>query len=71
MQAQQHTGSYYAASVNENTDYAPLQGEQVADICVIGAGFTGISTAFHLAEGGCIVHVIEANKVGCVASCFR
>ncbi|MDH3532041.1 MAG: FAD-binding oxidoreductase [Gammaproteobacteria bacterium] len=67
-QAQPHTGSYYAASVNDVTDYAPLRGEQSADVCVIGAGFTGISTALHLAERGYNVHVVEANKVGWGAS---
>jgi len=61
---QQHTGSYYAATVNEVTDYAPLRGAQHADVCVIGAGFTGISTALHLAERGYKVHVVEANRVG-------
>jgi gamma-glutamylputrescine oxidase len=67
-QKQPHTGSYYAATVNEVTDYAPLRGAQVADVCVIGAGFTGISTALHLAERGYKVHVLEANRVGWGAS---
>jgi gamma-glutamylputrescine oxidase len=67
-QAQSHTGSYYAASVNDVTDYAPLLGEQNADVCIVGAGFTGISTALHLAERGYNVHVVEANKVGWGAS---
>ncbi len=68
MNPQQHTGSYYAATVNEITNFAPLRGEQTADVCVIGAGFTGISTALHLAERGYNVHVVEANKVGWGAS---
>jgi len=65
---QQHTGSYYAATVNEVTDYAPLRGNQDADVCVIGAGFTGVSTALYLAERGYKVHVVEANRVGWGAS---
>jgi glycine/D-amino acid oxidase-like deaminating enzyme len=64
----QHTGSYYAATINNPTDYAALCGDQQADVCVIGAGFTGISTALHLAERGYNVHVVEANKVGWGAS---
>ena len=68
MQPQSHIGSYYAATVNDVTEYAPLSGEQTADVCVIGAGFTGISTALHLAERGYDVHVVEANKVGWGAS---
>ena len=67
-QAQPHTGSYYAATVNKVTDYARLRGAQNADVCVIGAGFTGISTALHLAERGYNVHVVEANRVGWGAS---
>ena len=68
MRAMPHTGSYYAATVNEKTDFAPLQGDQQADVCVIGAGFTGIATALNLAERGYNVHVVEANKVGWGAS---
>ncbi len=68
MQAQAHTGSYYAATIDQPTDFAPLLGEHSADVCVIGAGFTGISTALHLAERGYNVHVVEANKVGWGAS---
>ena len=67
-QSQTHIGSYYAASVNHVTDYAPLRGEQHADVCVVGAGFSGISTALHLAERGYDVHVVEANRVGWGAS---
>ena len=68
MRPQAHTGSYYAATVNDVTDFEPLRGEQRADVCVIGAGFTGISTALHLAERDYKVHVVEANKVGWGAS---
>ncbi|MEH6581370.1 MAG: FAD-binding oxidoreductase [Halioglobus sp.] len=66
--AQEHTGSYYAATANEITDYPPLRGEHSADVCVIGAGFTGLSTALHLAEKGFKVHVVETNRVGWGAS---
>jgi len=67
-QQQDHTGSYYAATVGDVTDFAQLHGEQSVDVCVIGAGFTGISTALHLAERGYKVAVVEANKVGWGAS---
>ena len=49
-------------------DYAPLEGAVRADVCLIGAGFTGISTDLHLAERGFKVHIVEANKVGWGAS---
>lgn len=68
IQPQPHTGSYYAATVNQQLDCQPLKGAQSADICVVGGGFTGISTALHLVERGYKVAVVEANKVGWGAS---
>ena len=67
-QPEEHTGSYFAATANHITNFSQLQGAQTADVCVIGAGFTGISTALHLAERGYNVHVVEANRVGWGAS---
>ncbi len=67
-QKQEHTSSYYAATVNEVTDYPVLEGSQSADVCVVGAGFTGVSTALTLAERGYSVALIEANRVGWGAS---
>lgn len=66
--AELHCPSYYAATANDKTDYGVLEGDVKADICVIGAGFTGISTALTLAERGFSVVVLEANKVGWGAS---
>ncbi len=63
-QRQEHTGSYYAATVNEVTDYPVLEGAKSADICVVGAGFTGTATALSLAERGYSVALVEANRVG-------
>ena len=67
-QRQEHTGSYYAASVNEVTDYPELEGAKSVDICVVGAGFTGVSTALTLAERGYSVALVEANRIGWGAS---
>lgn len=67
-QKQEHTSSYYAATVNEVTDYPVLQGSHSADICVVGAGFTGVATALTLAERGYSVALVEANRVGWGAS---
>jgi glycine/D-amino acid oxidase-like deaminating enzyme len=67
-QRQEHTGSYYAATVNEVTDYPVLEGAKSADVCVVGAGFTGTATALSLAERGYSVALVEANRVGWGAS---
>ena len=65
---QPHTASYYAATLNDTTRHAPLDGPSKVDVCVIGAGLTGISTALNLAERGYSVAVLEASKVGWAAS---
>ena len=67
-QKQEHTGSYYAATANAVTAYPALTGEVAADVCVIGAGFTGIATALTLAERGYSVVIVEANRIGWGAS---
>ncbi len=66
--AQEHTGSYYAATVNEVTDYPRLKEDIRVDVCVVGGGFTGISTALSLAERSYKVCVLEANRIGWGAS---
>ncbi|MFT7457633.1 MAG: gamma-glutamylputrescine oxidase [Planctomycetota bacterium] len=65
---QPHTGSYYAATANSIPDYPVLEGAHSADVCIIGAGFTGISSALHLAERGYKVCVVESNQVSWGAS---
>ena len=65
---QPHAASYYAATANDHREHATLRGAVSADVCVIGAGYTGISTAICLAERGYEVCVVEANCVGWGAS---
>ena len=68
MQNQPHVDSWYAASANQQLDFPALRGEASADVCVIGAGYTGLSTAIHLRQRGYSVIVLEANRVGWGAS---
>ena len=63
-----HAPSYYAASGAAQPDRPTLQGTTTADVCIIGAGYTGLSTALHLAEAGFKVVVLEAARVGWGAS---
>ena len=68
MQNQAHVDSWYAAIANPLPALPPLQGAHTADVCVIGAGYTGLSAALHLRQRGYSVTVLEANKVGWGAS---
>ncbi|MGG7517690.1 NAD(P)/FAD-dependent oxidoreductase [Allorhizobium undicola] len=63
-----HIDSWYAFSANDRHERPALQGEIEADVCVIGAGFTGISAALQLAENGYKVVVLEAARIGFGAS---
>lgn len=66
--AQNHAPSYYAASVNQTLEFPALQGEQTADVCIIGGGFSGLNTAIELAERGLSVVLLEAHRIGWGAS---
>ena len=46
----------------------PLKGDTTADVCIIGAGYTGLSAALELGEAGYKVVVLEAETIGFGAS---
>lgn len=47
---------------------SPLDGEEHAEVIIVGGGFTGLSTALHLAESGIAVALLEAHVPGWGAS---
>ncbi|MDI3397503.1 FAD-binding oxidoreductase [Pseudomonas sp. V88_4] len=65
---QEHAQSYYAASARASTPYPELEGDLIADVCVIGGGFTGVNTAIELAQRGLSVILLEARRIGWGAS---
>jgi gamma-glutamylputrescine oxidase len=68
MSILQHTGSYYADSANNKTPYSKLEASIDADVCVIGGGYSGLSSALHLQEQGFKVVLLEAGRIGWGAS---
>lgn len=64
-----HAPTYWIGTAGEPpADDGPVSGDMVADVVVIGSGYTGLSTAIHLAKNyGIQAVVLEANTVawGC------
>ena len=60
--------SYYASRATPLPRFAPAEGAIRCDVCVVGGGFTGLSTALHLAQRGYDVRLVEAQRVGFGAS---
>lgn len=68
MPHKDHPASYYAATANSANARPELQENKQVDVCIIGAGYTGLSTALFLLENGFSVAVLEAARVGFGAS---
>lgn len=60
--------SVWAATAAPGPDLPVITGAQQADVAVIGAGFTGLTTALALAEGGASVIVADTVEPGYGAS---
>jgi gamma-glutamylputrescine oxidase len=65
---QPYVNSYYATTRNNVGDFPILDQVIECDVCVIGAGYTGLSSALFLTEAGYSVTVLESAKVGFGAS---
>lgn len=63
-----YAATYYAATAHPQPLRPSASGDADCDVCVVGAGFSGISTALHLAEQGLKVIVLESDRIGFGAS---
>jgi gamma-glutamylputrescine oxidase len=64
----EHIDSYYARTANPAPLRPALDSEIETDVCVVGGGLAGLSTALSLAERGKSVVVLEARRVAWGAS---
>lgn len=60
--------SLYRDTVPPAPETGPLDHDIAAQVAIVGAGFTGLSAALHLAEAGIDTVVIEASEIGWGAS---
>jgi glycine/D-amino acid oxidase-like deaminating enzyme len=60
--------SLWADTAEPLSAFPRLKGEQKADVVIIGAGYTGLSAAHHIAKCGLAPVVLEANQPGWGAS---
>ncbi|MCE8007971.1 FAD-binding oxidoreductase [Aestuariivita sp.] len=67
-QAGTYPRSWYAATAQAAPERARLDADIKVDVCVVGAGYTGLSAALHLAQAGLSVAVLEAHRAGFGAS---
>jgi gamma-glutamylputrescine oxidase len=65
---QDHIHSYYAATAHAAAAHPRLRDTVDCDVCVVGGGIAGCSTALHLAERGYRVVLLEDKRIGWGAS---
>lgn len=56
--------SLWYATAAAAPETARLEDRVETDVCVVGGGYTGLSTALHLAEAGVRVVLLEAAEIG-------
>jgi len=64
----QYPQSYYAATAPAMTEFPVLSEDITCDVAIVGAGFSGLSTAIHLSKKGYDVVLLDAHRVGWGAS---
>ncbi len=62
------SSTWYHAATPAAPTHPALAGEIETDVCVVGGGIAGCSTALHLAERGYRVVLLEADRIGSGAS---
>ena len=54
----------WGETAKQTSSYSPLRADISADVCVVGAGIAGLSTAYLLAREGKSVIVLDDGHIG-------
>jgi gamma-glutamylputrescine oxidase len=68
IESRDYPQSWYAASAELQPERPAITADRRCDVCIVGAGYTGLSAAIELRAKGFEVLVVEANRVGWGAS---
>ena len=55
--------SYWLETMENKKCYETLKKDLSTEVCIIGGGLTGLSTAYYLSKAGIDVVVLEKNKL--------
>jgi gamma-glutamylputrescine oxidase len=64
----EYPNTYFAATATHPEPHPQAKGNISADVCVVGGGYSGLSTSLHLARLGFVVVLLEASRIGSGAS---
>ena len=56
--------SYWLSSTKKIEIEKQIDNNYVVDVCIVGAGITGLSTAYYLAKNGLKVIVVDKSEIG-------
>lgn len=62
------TPHLWRKTASKRATASPLQGDQAADVLVVGGGFTGLAAALGARDCGMKVILLEGNEIGSAAS---
>ncbi len=60
----EHAPSYYAGTQKDQAPFPCLEENIQVDVCIVGGGFSGVSTALELSERGYKVALLEGQRIG-------
>ena len=56
--------SYWLSSTKKIEAEKQIDNNYISDVCIVGAGITGLSTAYYLAKNGLKVIVVDKSGIG-------